>query len=766
MGNRVDASENAAAELQSLIQDKFIDIFGRTLLAERIRDIERQTSKLSQYPDQRALREATGDLLCATIQLLNEQEWDGDELINESLTRIGRRQEIYAQLGRRLRVGILGGAFDPIHRGHIEMSKIALQSGAVDEVWWMPCYSHLAGKKMASPEHRLAMCRLAAQDVPGVDVSDFEIRNRFMGETYHLAKKLACDETIDTRCVLHLIFGRDNAESMHAWSNFDGLRRLMPVIVIPRGDLPEPLPAVWYRQKPNQYLEQSPRVAISSTEVRRRLVEGEGDPAEVVPQNVLDYAHKHELYQTKPGAKIVSKRGRVAVMIGSFDPPTTAQVSLVEKLLSAGYESIKILPSARVRAGLVIEHADPVHRAALIDLTFGGRPRVEIDFRGLEDERAVAPATLQQKLRPESDLWYVVPEESVAGKSVASDLRNAWKEGQRLWNEAGFIVIAQPEKSLPDDLPPRHEVIPLTDIRQPVELRQQLAQGLDVFDCVPDVATKYIRRHRLFQSVRSQTQWPVRWENPKVRLVYDSRNEKAARIADRYRNWEGSDADFILVIGGDGTMLHAIRQYWRLRLPFIGINAGHLGFLMNQKPFETLDGLDAVSYRMPMLRTLVESPTGAVQKKLAFSDAWIERQTGQAAWFRLDVDGENRVPKVVGDGLLVATPSGSSSYARAMGATPVPLDTQSLTIAGSNIFRPRFWQPLMMPAGAKIRIQTLDHSGKRPVQAFVDGESAGTAESIEVSISHIAAVELAFGRDSDLSAKLLASLLPNESDRF
>jgi NAD kinase len=213
-------------------------------------------------------------------------------------------------------------------------------------------------------------------------------------------------------------------------------------------------------------------------------------------------------------------------------------------------------------------------------------------------------------------------------------------------------------------------------------------------------------------------------------------------------------------------MLHAIREYWRLRLPFIGINAGHLGFLMNQKPFDTLDSLEVVSYRMPMLRTLVESTSGHVQTHLAFGDAWIERKTGQAAWFGLDVDGENRVAKVVGDGLLVATPSGSSSYARAMGATPVPLDTQSLTIAGSNIFRPRFWRPLMMPADATIRIRTLDHSGKRPVQAFVDGVPAGVAKSIEVGRSNVAAVELAFARDSDLSAKLLASLLPHESDEY
>lgn len=463
----------------------------------------------------------------------------------------------------------------------------------------------------------------------------------------------------------------------------------------------------------------------------------------------------------------VAPGARVAVMIGSFDPPTLAQVDLVKKLTQAGYGRVRIYPAAHVRSGMVIEHADPVHRAALIDLTFGRQACAEIHFRGLEDERAVAPSRLFDDQQSRDDLWFVVAAESVVGKNHPSDLRNAWDDGERLWHKAGFVIVVEAGETIPtDDLPPRHELVSVDGIRQPAELRQRLADGKDVSTFLPDVAARYIARHRLFQSVRLQANWPLCWDHPGVKIVYDPRNENAARIAERYRKWESDDANFILVVGGDGTMLHAIRQHWRLRLPFVGVNAGHLGFLMNREPFESLDSLPLISYRMPMLRTLVQSIDETLTQHLAFSDAWIERQTGQAAWFRLDIDGQTRVPKVVGDGLLVATPSGSSSYARAMGATPMPLDTQSLTIAGSNIFRPRFWQPLMMPANATIRITTLDHTGKRPVEAFVDGNPAGPAHWMQVSRSNVASVELAFGQDSDLASKLLASLLPNESDIF
>ena len=131
-------------------------------------------------------------------------------------------------------------------------------------------------------------------------------------------------------------------------------------------------------------------------------------------------------------------------------------------------------------------------------------------------------------------------------------------------------------------------------------------------------------------------------------------------------------------------MLQAIRDHWRLRLPFIGLNAGTLGFLMNESLPAELPGTEVLVYRMPMLRVDAELPDRRRRKSLGYADAWLERDSGQAAWLRVDVDGRTQVPKVVGDGLLVATPSGSSAYARAMGATPVPLSAPVLTLAGSE----------------------------------------------------------------------------------
>ena len=161
-------------------------------------------------------------------------------------------------------------------------------------------------------------------------------------------------------------------------------------------------------------------------------------------------------------------------------------------------------------------------------------------------------------------------------------------------------------------------------------------------------------------------------------------------------------------------MLAAIRKHWRLRLPFLGLNAGTLGFLMNEELPDRLAGTELVALPHADAARGHHRPRWPRHTRgLAYSDAWVERDSGQASWLRIDVDGRTQVPKVVGDGLLVATPSGSSAYARAMGATPVPLTAPVLTLAGSNVFRPRLLEA-GRPAGNHNR---SDHQPRRTRQA-------------------------------------------------
>ena len=334
-------------------------------------------------------------------------------------------------------------------------------------------------------------------------------------------------------------------------------------------------------------------------------------------------------------------------------------------------------------------------------------------------------------------------------------------EGAELWKTGRFIVLhpttAPPEKA---DRPPVSELLAIDDHMPTAAIRRRVFEGGEARPDVPEAVDAYIRRYRLFTGIPSPRETRIALDHPRLLIAADEHNAKARELAGRFRPLESPDPNLILVLGGDGSMLAAIRKHWRRRLPFLGLNAGTLGFLMNEELPDPLAGTELVLYHMPMLRVDTTAPDGRVTRGLAYSDAWVERDSGQASWLRIDVDGRTQVPKVVGDGLLVATPSGSSAYARD-GATPVA-GRPVLTLAGSNVFRPRFWKPVALPETTTVRITNLDERGKRPVRAFLDGHLAGPVTAMEVQISSVAAAELAFTPQFDLSERLLRSLFPPE----
>jgi len=179
-------------DIQKLVDDKFKENFGYTPLNERIRDIQNEFFELMRWKDIKNLKEETGDLLSSLLELCSENDWDAEKLIKNTLDKIDRRGEQYKTLGRKTRVAILGGAFNPIHKGHIQLAQFVLNTSCqFDEVWLMPNYNHMYNKEMASAEHRLAMCEIASKDDGRIKVFDYEIKNKLAGETYYFFKRLS-----------------------------------------------------------------------------------------------------------------------------------------------------------------------------------------------------------------------------------------------------------------------------------------------------------------------------------------------------------------------------------------------------------------------------------------------------------------------------------------------------------------------------------------------------------------------------------------------
>ena len=161
----------------------------------------------------------------------------------------------------------------------------------------------------------------------------------------------------------------------------------------------------------------------------------------------------------------------------------------------------------------------------------------------------------------------------------------------------------------------------------------------DVSGSIDPAVGQYIERYGLYRGriPNRLTRWSL--EEPRVFLFADERNARAKGWKEQFRSYEVTEKpNCILVLGGDGTMLRAIRKYGNLRVPFLGLNAGHLGFLLNnaetilQNPFPPKELL---LRQLPLLYVETFDEAGRYAKEYAFNDAWVERSTSQSAWARV-----------------------------------------------------------------------------------------------------------------------------------
>ncbi len=196
-------------------------------------------------------------------------------------------------------VAIIGGAFDPITRGHAQIAGLVISAGiGIDEVWFMPCYRHAFDKRMESSGHRLAMCRIASKAIPQAKVCDYEIRKRFVGGTYFLMRDLLEEDFVKGKCELSLVIGMDNANCFQTWIEHERLARLVRFIVVPRKGYEQDSASAWYMTRPHIYVDSTDTIMeVSSTQVRSLLAGNAHEQASrLLDPGVLAYAVEHGLY--------------------------------------------------------------------------------------------------------------------------------------------------------------------------------------------------------------------------------------------------------------------------------------------------------------------------------------------------------------------------------------------------------------------------------------------------------------------------------------
>ena len=487
-----------------------------------------------------------------------------------------------------------------------------------------------------------------------------------------------------------------------------------------------------------------------------------------------------------------------------LDPPTLEHIRIVEDLLdnrALGLEKIILLPSTHFSVSIQYS----LHIAAMACLAMRDVKRVEVDLNALEKPATTLPR-LQELIREvygaeNTVLIHWLPDVTLLKDYVGSE--SFLKEI--------LTVLLRPMASMPEShfrlhLPPKRKVIPVTKV-QGKEVRRFLYDAqTDVRTLIPECVFRYAQSHGLYQDIRTRRSKTnsvatggsfTYKENalshnvgvgghvifpgiiPRLEILYDERNVLAAEISKRLRPFsvpKGEHPDLIVPIGGDGYMMHCVRKFWRRFIPFFGVNAGHVGYLLNDaRAVEEMISGPLMLYQTAMLH--VSAWSYAVEDKderdkipkeqwkfvkqedLAFNDAWIERHSGQTALLNVNVDNVQRLQCVRGDAILVATAAGSTAYAQALGASPLPISAPMLQLVGSNCVTPARWKPVHLNSDATIELTALSTT-KRPCHAFCDGVDLGNVKKMVIRSSRVAGVQLAFAPSCDLQSKLYKLQFP------
>jgi NAD+ kinase len=201
----------------------------------------------------------------------------------------------------------------------------------------------------------------------------------------------------------------------------------------------------------------------------------------------------------------------------------------------------------------------------------------------------------------------------------------------------------------------------------------------------------------------------------------DEAQDALKRLVSRYGNGDPDKADVVVALGGDGFMLATLHRFMNGSRPVYGMNKGTIGFLMNEYSEDNLlERIElAEANTIHPLDMQVEDIDGDTHSAKALNEVSLLRQSYQAASLGIRIDGRTRLDPLICDGLLVATPAGSTAYNLSAHGPILPLDAPLLALTPVSPFRPRRWRGALIPNTRSIEI-TINEAMKRPVNAVAD----------------------------------------------
>jgi NAD+ kinase len=228
------------------------------------------------------------------------------------------------------------------------------------------------------------------------------------------------------------------------------------------------------------------------------------------------------------------------------------------------------------------------------------------------------------------------------------------------------------------------------------------------------------------------------------------------RLVKLYGSVSPSKADVVVALGGDGLMLRALRRAMKAGKPIYGMHRGTVGFLMNEFREKGLrERLQAAQTTIihPLVMR-VRDIKGKSHEHYAINEVSLFRQTYQVARFSISVDGNERLPELMADGVLVATPAGSTAYNLSAQGPIIPINAPMLAVTPISPFRPRRWRGALLPDGAKVTVRVIDPV-RRPVAAVADHAEVRSVRDVDIRMDHSVSMQMLFDPGHSLEERIL-----------
>ena len=227
-------------------------------------------------------------------------------------------------------------------------------------------------------------------------------------------------------------------------------------------------------------------------------------------------------------------------------------------------------------------------------------------------------------------------------------------------------------------------------------------------------------------------------------------------LAKSYRNFPVKASNCLVVIGGDGFMLDILKKYQKFKKPFYGINTGNRGFLLNKFISGSLISKINKSSEISLFPLEAKIKTkNKIKKIIAINEVSVFRQSKQTTLLEIKLNKKRIIKELIGDGLLVATPAGSTAYNLSVKGPILNLESQYLAVTPISPFKPRGWRGEIVSNQSKIIIKNLDLK-KRPVSTVADNVEVKNIKSVEIKLNKNKKFVLLYNKKFGLKERNLA----------